>query len=74
MSRAQLTQLLITLAGIAIALAVFLWGPFDLWINAVLAGLVFLIAGTAAGFAYARLSNQAERARDLRDRVDNPPA
>lgn len=56
MSSAQVVQIVITLFGIALAVLVFLFGPFDIWGNSVLAFLIFLAAGTAAGFAYAKLS------------------
>ena len=56
MSLAQTVQLLITLFGIAIAVLVFLFGPFEMLGNGALAFLIFLTAGTAAGYAYAKLS------------------
>ena len=56
MSSAQTVQLLITLAGIAIAMIAFLFGPFGTAGNAVLSFAIFVIAGIAAGFAYAKLS------------------
>jgi hypothetical protein len=56
MSTAQIVQLLITLAGIALAMIAFLFGPFEIFGNAVLAFVIFVIAGIAAGFAYAKLS------------------
>jgi hypothetical protein len=55
MSSAQIVQLLITVAGIALAMLVFLFGPFALLGNTVAAIVIFLIAGIAAGFAYAKL-------------------
>lgn len=56
MSSAQIVQLLITFAGIALAVIVFLFGPFEMLGNGLLAFLIFVIAGIAAGFAYAKLS------------------
>ena len=56
MSSAQAVQILITLVGIAIAVAVFLLAPFGMVVNGIIAFLVFLAAGTAAGYVYARLS------------------
>ncbi len=56
MSSAQIVQLLITLAGIALAVAAFLYGPFGTFGNAALSFVIFVIAGIAAGFAYAKLS------------------
>ncbi len=58
MSSAQAVQILITLAGIAIAVAVFLLGPFGTVVNVVIAFLVFVAAGMAAGYAYARLARK----------------
>lgn len=58
MSSAQLVQILITLAGIAVAVAAFLFGPFGTAGNGVLALVIFIAAGTAAGFAYAKLANR----------------
>ena len=73
-SKAQAVQLLITVAGIALALMAFLFGPFELAGNVVLAVAIFFIAGAIAGFAYAKLATMEQKVRDLRDRVDNPPA
>ena len=56
MSAAQTVQLLITLFGIALAVLAFLFGPFELLGNSVLALVIFIAAGTAAGFAYAKLA------------------
>jgi hypothetical protein len=56
MSAAQIIQLLITLAGIAIAVMAFLYGPFGMLGNSLIALLIFIAAGTAAGFAYASLA------------------
>ena len=61
MSAAQTVQLLITLAGIAIATLVFLFGPFGQIANGILALVTFVAAGTAASFAYARLSRSQKR-------------
>ena len=61
MTSAQLVQILITLAGIAIAVAVFLFGPFGTIGNGVLALIIFIVAGTAAGFAYAKLAARQKR-------------
>ena len=58
MSTAQTVQILITLFGIALAVVVFLFGPFDMLVNGLIAFFIFLAAGTAAGFAYAKLSNR----------------
>ena len=55
MSTAQIIQLLITLFGIALAMLVFLFGPFSLVWNTVAAVVIFVLAGVAAGFAYAKL-------------------
>ena len=73
MSTAQIIQLIITLSGIALAVVVFLFGPFEMLWNGLVAFLVFIVTGLAASFAYARLATQTEKVRDLRDRVDNPP-
>ena len=56
MSKAQIVQLLITIVGIALAFIVFLFGPFDMLGNGALAFVIFLAAGIAAGFAYAKLA------------------
>ena len=40
MSTAQIVQLLITLAGIALAMIAFLFGPFEIFGNAVLAFVI----------------------------------
>lgn len=74
MSRAQIIQLLISLIGIALAVAAFLFAPFGTVGNAVLAFVIFVIAGTAASFAYARLASTREKMTSLLDRVDNPPS
>lgn len=58
MSSAQIVQILITLFGIALAVVVFLFGPFGMVMNGVIAFAIFVIAGTAAGFAYAMLSRK----------------
>jgi len=58
MSTAQIVQLLITLFGIALAVIVFLFGPFEMVGNGIVAFVIFLAAGTAAGFAYAKLSSK----------------
>lgn len=58
MSTAQLVQILITLFGIALAVVVFLFGPFEMIGNGIVAFLIFVAAGTAAGFAYAKLSRK----------------
>jgi len=55
MSSAQIVQLLITLTGIALAMLVFLFAPFDLVWNSLAAVVIFILAGVAAGFAYAKL-------------------
>ena len=58
MSNAQIVQILITLFGIALAVVVFLFGPYDVVVNGVIAFVIFVAAGTAAGFAYAKLSSK----------------
>ncbi|MCA3574566.1 MAG: hypothetical protein IOC86_11665 [Aestuariivirga sp.] len=55
MSPAQIVQLLITVFGIALAMLVFLFGPFELFGNVIAAVAVFILSGIAAGFAYAKL-------------------
>ena len=56
MSVAQIVQLVITLAGIAFAVMAFLYGPYGMLGNGLIALLIFIAAGTAAGVAYARLA------------------
>jgi hypothetical protein len=58
MSTAQIIQLLITLFGIALAVVVFLFGPFGMLVNGVIAFVIFVLAGMAAAVAYAKLSNK----------------
>ena len=58
MSTAQIVQLLVTLFGIALAVIVFLFGPFEMVGNGIIAFVIFVAAGTAAGFAYAKLSSK----------------
>ena len=58
MSTAQIVQILITLFGIALAVIVFLFGPYDMLLNGLIAFVIFVAAGTAAGFAYAKLSSK----------------
>lgn len=58
MSTAQLVQILITLAGIAIAVAVFLFAPFDVLVNGLIAFVIFVLAGMAAALAYAKLAKK----------------
>lgn len=58
MSSAQIVQILITLFGIALAVVVFLFGPFGMLVNGIIAFVIFVAAGTAAGFAYAMLSRK----------------
>ena len=58
MSTAQAVQILITLIGIALAVTAFLFGPFATVGNSALAFIIFVAAGTAAGFAYAKLSRR----------------
>ena len=58
MSSAQAVQLAITLAGILIATGAFLFLPFGMLVNGLIALVIFIAAGTAAGFAYARLANR----------------
>ena len=74
MSKAQITQLLISLIGIVLAVMAFLFLPFGTVMNGVVAFVLFMAAGTASSFAYARIASIEEKIRDLRDRVDNPPA
>ena len=57
-STAQIVQILSTLFGIALAVVVFLVGPYSMLVNGVIAFVIFVAAGTAAGFAYAKLSNR----------------
>jgi hypothetical protein len=59
MSPAQIVQLLITVLGIALAMLAFLFGPFELLGNSIAAVVIFIAAGTAAGYSYAKL--QARR-------------
>jgi hypothetical protein len=58
MSSAQAVQLLITIAGIALAMLAFLYGPFALLGNSLTAIAIFVVAGTAAGYAYAKLQSR----------------
>ena len=58
MSTAQIVQLLITLFGIALAVVVFLFGPYDMLVNGIIAFVIFVLAGMAAAIAYAKLSNK----------------
>lgn len=58
MSNAQIVQILITLFGIALAVVVFLFGPYGMIVNGLLAFVIFVAAGAAAGYAYARLSKR----------------
>jgi hypothetical protein len=58
MSVAQIVQLLITLAGIAVAVMAFLYEPYGMLGNGLIALLIFIAAGPAAGVAYARLAAQ----------------
>jgi hypothetical protein len=74
MSKAQLIQLLISMIGIVLAVLAFLFLPFGMVVNGIIAFVIFVAAGTAASFAYARIASIDEKIRDLRDRVDNPPA
>ena len=55
MSTAQIVQLLITLFGIALAMVVFLFGPYGMLVNGIIAFVIFVLAGMAAAIAYARL-------------------
>lgn len=74
MSSARIVRLLISLAGIAVALAVLFYAPFGIIGNAIIAFVIFIITGTLASLFFARLATQEEKIKDLRDRVDNPPA
>ena len=58
MSTAQIVQLLITLFGIALAVVVFLFGPYDMLVNGIIAFVIFVLAGMAAALAYAKLANK----------------
>ncbi|MEI7601035.1 MAG: hypothetical protein WCJ41_17165 [Aestuariivirga sp.] len=58
MSTAQIVQLLITLFGIALAVIVFLFGPYDMLVNGIIAFVIFVLAGMAAAIAYARLTKK----------------
>jgi hypothetical protein len=58
MSAAQTVQILITIFGIALAMIVFLIGTFEMLGNGIAAFLIFVAAGTAAGYAYAKLSKK----------------
>ena len=58
MSTAQIVQLLITLFGIALAVIVFLFGPYGMLVNGLIAFVIFVLAGMAAAIAYAKLSNK----------------
>lgn len=58
MSTAQFVQIIITLTGIALAVAVLLFGPFDGLVNGVIAFAIFVLAGMAAALAYARLAKK----------------
>jgi hypothetical protein len=58
MSTAQIVQLLITLFGIALAVIVFLFGPYDMLVNGIIAFVIFVLAGMAAAIAYAKLTKK----------------
>lgn len=58
MSTAQIVQILITLFGIALAVIVFLFGPYDMLVNGVIAFVIFVLAGMAAAIAYAKLARK----------------
>ena len=58
MSTAQIVQILITLFGIALAVVVFLFGPYSMLVNGVIAFVIFVLAGMAAAIAYARLAKK----------------
>jgi len=58
MSTAQIVQILITLFGIALAVVVFLFGPYDMLVNGVIAFVIFVLAGMAAAIAYAKLAKK----------------
>lgn len=55
MSAAQTVQIIITLFGIALAVLVFLFGPYDMLVNGLIAFAIFVLAGMAAAIAYAKL-------------------
>lgn len=58
MSTAQIVQILITLFGIALAVIVFLFGPYDILVNGIIAFVIFVLAGMAAAIAYAKLARK----------------
>ena len=58
MSSAQIVQILITLFGIALAVIVFLFGPYDILVNGIIAFVIFVLAGMAAAIAYAKLARK----------------
>ena len=58
MSTAQIVQLLITLFGIALAVIVFLFGPYDMLVNGIIAFVIFVLSGMAAAIAYAKLTKK----------------
>jgi hypothetical protein len=55
MSSAQLAQIIITLTGIALAVAVLLFGPFGMLVNGIIAFVIFVVAGMSAALSYALL-------------------
>jgi hypothetical protein len=55
MTPAKIVQLSITIGGIALAALVFFFGPYEMMGNTFLAMAILLVAGVAAGFAYAKL-------------------
>ncbi|MCA3560122.1 MAG: hypothetical protein IOC82_03710 [Aestuariivirga sp.] len=58
MSTAQIVQILTTLAGIALAVAVLLFRTHDMLVNGVIAFVIFVAAGMAAATAHAKLARK----------------
>lgn len=58
MSTAQIVQILITLFGIALAVVIFLFAPYGLVVNGLIAFAIFVLAGMVAAIAYAKLSRK----------------
>jgi len=59
MSSAQIVQILITLFGIVLAVVVFLFAPFDMLVNGLIAFVIFVAAGMVAAITHATLSKRA---------------
>lgn len=73
MSAGQL-RLVMHLLGLAVAAALWLLLPFTPLINGAIAALFWLADGAMAEAVFSRRATQAEKAADLRDRLDNPPS